>query len=262
MDNLAYAQQRLMHRRRELSAVRPAENSQPAPVAAFVKKALDVPAVPDDAAVPVADASVASLGDLDPSWHPRVAQAIEAARNWQRRRQKQIADGKTPNAALVLLSSAIPNDPTRTGYGCGKTHIARACLWTIRSVIDGRAVAPGGRFFSARDLIYRLGGETRACDEIHGEIVVVDDVGTEGIIPYVRQDEKTQEIERHARYLMVMNHCHKQGHSLILTANLTIDKLADYIGGRAWSRLLEMAPSGSIVDLTGVPDYRRASSGR
>jgi hypothetical protein len=260
MDNLAYAQQRLMERRRELGA-RPETNGRLEPIANLVGSALGAAPMGDDSPLPIPDASVASLGDLDPSWHPQVGQAIEAARSWQRRRQKQIAEGKPANASLVLLSSAIPGDPSRTGYGCGKTHIARACLWTVRSVIDGRAVAPGGQFFPARELIYRLGGETRACDEIHGEIVVVDDVGTEGLIPFVRQDEKTQEIERHARFLMLMNRCY-QGHSLILTANMTIDKLADYIGGRAWSRLLEMAPSGAIVDLTGVPDYRRASSGR
>lgn len=256
-------QNNLMQAQADLMTRRPKHNSQPQPLAGMVEKALTAVPLPDDTPTAYNGAEPPRLGDLDLSWHPLVATAVGAARNWQQRRRAQIAAGQKPTASLVLLSTPVPGDIDRTGYGCGKTHIARACLWSISYIVDGLAIAPAGKFFMAGDIINRLDGETHASNEISGaKIVVIDDVGAEGLIPYIRQDEKTQAAEREARYFKLVDYCYSAGVSLIITGNLSLDALADRIGGRAWSRLLQMAPAGCMVNLSGVPDYRRRAGGR
>lgn len=257
----------LMQAQADLMTRRPQRNgSQPQPIAAVIASRKTAFALPD---IPEADntdavGSLARLTDLDTSWHPLVATAVGAARDWQRRRLGQIAAGEKPNASLVLVSSPVPGDINRTGYGCGKTHIARACLWSISHVMDGIPIAPAGKFLMAGDIINRLDGENHASNEIGGaEIVVVDDAGSaEGMIPFIRQDDHIQALERHARYFKLVEYCYSSGISLIITSNSTLDELAAHVGGRAWSRLLQMAPAGYMVNLSGVPDYRRKAGGR
>lgn len=201
------------------------------------------------------------LKDLDANWHPKVAQAVEMARSWQQRRREQAAAGLPKNASMVLLATAVPGDLNRTGYGCGKTHIATAALWSECLMLDDEPVAPVGKFFMAEQIIANLDGDTPAGAEIgDAPILVVDDVGAEGVIPFV--STVRQEQERHSRYFKLVDYCYKRGVSLVVTGNLTISELAAHIGGRAWSRLLQMAASGFILDMTGVPDYRRRAGGR
>lgn len=253
--------QALHNAQAELAARRPKRNN-PAPVAAIIPAAIGAPPTADEADAP-ANGSPAVLSDLDLNWHPMVAVAAQAARAWQHRRRAQQAAGQKVNASLVLISTAVPGDVNRTGYGCGKTHIARACLWSSHYAIDGQPVAPAGRFFMAADIINRLDGETHPSGELADtEIVVVDDVGAEGFLPYIGQDEHKQSLERTARYFKLLDYCWASGKSLIVTGNLSLDQLAAHIGGRAWSRLMQMAPAGFMIDLSGVPDYRRKAGGR
>lgn len=206
------------------------------------------------------------LGDLDTSWHPRVAEAVSMARKWQARRRRQsetqqVSPWQKVNASMVLLATKVDGDSSRTGYGCGKTHVALAALWSICYMLDNEPIAPAGRFFVAADLITNLDGDTPIRAEIgDSPIVVIDDVGAEGQIKYIGAGQ--QEGERHSRYFRLINHCYENNVSMIITANLTADGLAQHIGGRAWSRLLEMAPTGFMLDMTGVPDYRRRTGGR
>ena len=216
------------------------------------------------------------LGDLDPSFHPKVKGAIDAARLWQKRRKHQIANGQVPNASLVLI--ARPVDHKSTGFGCGKTHIALSCLWSDRYVdLDGNPISPTGLFYKASRIIPELSQDRPVGDyfargsqwSADGEfsstfipIVVLDDVGDEGVIPYVKTDADSQSAERIARYTKIIDYCYSKGISLILTTNLGIAELERHIGGRAMSRLSEMAGRGLIVDLTGVPDYRWKKGGR
>ena len=209
------------------------------------------------------------LSDLDASWHPKVASAIEAAREWQARRNRQGEQGKPQNASLVLIASGIRTedgfvDPSCTGYGCGKTHIALACMWA-ESYTDesGTPVAPAGKFFEAARLITNLSpGESPAWEIGAAPIIVIDEVGDEGFIPFVKQDADSQAFERQARYRSVIDYCYRNGVSVVMTSNLTATQLAKHIGGRAWDRLAEMAPLGFIVDMTGVPSWRMKESGR
>lgn len=209
------------------------------------------------------------LSDLDASWHPKVATAIDTAREWQDRRNQQAKEGKPQNASLVLIASGVRTedgfaDPSRTGYGCGKTHIALACMWA-ESYTDesGTPVAPAGKFFEAARLITNLGpGESPVGEIGAAPIIVIDEVGDEGFIPFVKQDADSQAFERQARYRSVIDYCYRNGISVVMTSNLTATQLAKHIGGRAWDRLAEMAPLGFIVDMTGVPSWRMKESGR
>lgn len=201
-----------------------------------------------------------TLAELDTSVHPRMKRAVDMARSWQRRRREQ------PNASLVLVAAGVTGpdgkpDLLRTGYGCGKTHIALACLWSVCYMLDDEPVAPAGKFFLAEQLVANLAADTPPAAELgNAPIVVIDDVGAEGTIPYVAKE--SQDHERHARYFKAVNHCYERGVSVIITGNLRMDDLAYHIGGRAWSRLLQMAPRGYMLDMTGVPDWRRREGGR
>lgn len=189
--------------------------------------------------------------------------AIQAARNWQKLRRVQQERGETVNASLVLLATDTGN-PDVTGYGCGKTHIARACLWSIAHVVDGTPMAPAGDFFPSQQIILDNSGGSVTAKLGKKPIIVIDDVGTEGTLPYIATHQQKNEIR--TRYYSIVNYAYEHGISLILTANMTVNQLADHIGGRAWSRLQQMAPRGStgslIVDMTGIPDYRKKAGGR
>jgi DNA replication protein DnaC len=199
----------------------------------------------------------ATLAELDTS-HPTMKAAVAMVRAW--------ADRKTSghqDASLVLVGP----------YGTGKTHIARAVLWSISyTVEDGTAIAPAGRFFHASDLMLKLaptntdwGGQqvVRPSEFIgNAPIVVIDDIGSEGVIPFIGVDSDKQAAERQARYFRVIDNCYQWNISLVITSNLSIAQLEQHLGGRCWDRLCEMAPKGFMFDLTGVPSWRQKVSGR
>lgn len=234
--------------------------------------ATDAAAAAERSPVTLTPYAPVTLSELDTDWHPRVAEAVDLARDWQRRKRKQA------NASLVLVARGIEGDVDRTGYGCGKTHIALACLWSICYTADGQPFLPVGKFYLANDVVSRrhdepistllrpkayLAQQDEETYELmaeHPPVVVIDDVGTEERIVYVAS--ANQDAARQARYYELVNHCYTHGISLIITANMPLDQLAQHIGGRAWSRLLEMAPSGFMLDMSGVPDYRRKVGGR
>lgn len=260
--------QHQLHTRR---AALPQREAAPRPVADLAPAVTAVPTAPD---LPFAEraATPTRLDSLDVTWHPKVKTAVQAARNWQALRRRQIDQERTdpakrPFASLVL---AAPN------YGCGKTHVALACFWSVALFDCGVPIAPAGRSFMAAALIQALDGDTPPQTQIgrrwkdddgnqYGTpLVLIDDVGTEGALEFVA--ERRQEAEMHARYFKVIEYCHQQGIGVLMTSNLPLTGsgkvLADHIGGRAWSRLLEMAPAGLMVDMGGVPDYRRKAGGR
>jgi DNA replication protein DnaC len=180
--------------------------------------------------------------------HPTIQQAIDAARAWARRKNDGYRD-----ASLVLCGPV----------GTGKTHIARAILWAAYVCLeDGEVVAPAGQFYIANDLIANLDSEARLPDVIRGDshVLVIDDVGSEGTIQFVAATRQADEIQ--ARYFRVIDFCYQRQISLVITSNLTIGGLEDHLGRRSWSRLQEMAPTGFILEMGGVPDYRRIRSGR
>lgn len=204
-----------------------------------------------------------TLEQLDTDHHTMVAKAVSAAKAWSSRKISGIED-----ASMVLVASPVKNpdgssDMDRTGYGCGKTHIAKSILWSsYYHLDDGIPIAPMGKLFVARDLLEILASENTMLDLVPGGIpvVVIDDVGAEGTLRYVARDLQRHEL--HSRYFEIFNYLYVKKISVVVTANMTLDELAAHVGGRAWSRLLEMAPRGFMIDLIGVPDYRRRTSGR
>ena len=236
-------------------------NAAPKPIAALATAVLNATTNEPAPRVPASEQAQsgrvvqrATLGDLQVT-HNSLAQAIAMARRWAERKQ-----GGHDDASLVLCGP----------YGTGKTHIARAILWSICYTVDGQPVAPTGRLFHASDLLLKLsptktdwGGTEvpRPADFIGNiPILVIDDVGSEQAIPFVAKDDQQAEIQ--ARYFRVIDYCYQFNISLILTSNLSIPQLEQHLGGRSWDRLCEMAPKGFMYDLTGVPSWRQKESGR
>lgn len=198
----------------------------------------------------------AALADLDTSVHPLMQRAVDMVHGWKRRKEAGYTD-----ASLVLAGPV----------GTGKTHIARAVLWSIAyTTDDGRPVAPAGRFYHATDLLMAM-NPTRGSSGMtevprpstfigNAPILVIDDVGTEQRIPFIAADVYEDEI--HARYFRVLDYCYQFSISVVVTTNLSLGELGLRMGRRAWDRLSQMAPKGFMIDLSGVPSWRQRASGR
>jgi DNA replication protein DnaC len=198
-----------------------------------------------------------TLAELDTA-NPSVKAAVEMCRRWAQRKR----DGHT-DASIILCGPV----------GTGKTHIAKAVLWSMAYTLDdGTAVGYAGKFFVASDLISLLSPtrndygvtETPRPAQFIGNapIVVIDDVGSEGTIAYIKTDDETQAAEIQARYFRVVDYCYSWNVSLVITSNLSIPQLAQHVGRRSWDRLGQMAPAGFMIDMTGVPSWRQRMSGR
>ncbi len=196
----------------------------------------------------------AQLSELNTT-HPLMRKAVEAARGWAERKRSGVG-----NASLVLCGPV----------GTGKTHIARAILWSIVYTVDGQIIAPTGKFWHAVDMLMMFnpvrndwgGYEVAYSGSLLGNasLVVLDDVGAEQAIPFVTAAD--QAAERASRYFRMIDYCYTRGISVIITSNLAPDALAQHTGRRVWDRLQEMAPRGYIVDLAGLPSYRVKAGGR
>ena len=181
---------------------------------------------------------------------------IAAASNW--------IDGYRAGVrgqGFILLS---PN------YGCGKTHIARAMTFNSVSlswnghVENSVMYSSGSWMVSARDLMLRFGEKDEDGNSIksgriipHGiECVLIDDVGREGVLPYIKQTDDKQAHETQIRYFSVIDFCDRANISVIITTNFSVDELMSYVGGATASRLEKMVPNGNRFDLGDVRDYR------
>ena len=204
------------------------------------------------------------LTDLDVTVHPLVKTAVDAARRWAERYKGD--EDKAPS--LVLAGPP----------GVGKTHIARSIWWAVAqaAVDDGGhkiegSERPLGRFLTAADLMAELDPQRRDSYQeaipvslVLGTspLIVVDDVGAEGVLPYVSQQGENQEREKQARYFRLIDFCYGSDIPVIITTNLTIPNLAAHVGPRVWDRLNQMAPAGQMVSMFGVPSWRVKAGGR
>lgn len=274
-DKLKQAQQELYRKRQE--AIDGRNGHDPLPIrdiSPLVKNPRPAPVFdePEKLTGLLANGRVC-LDSLDIS-HPKMKQAVKMARTWAERKRGGCAD-----ASIVLCGD----------NGVGKTHIALAIWWAITikvtdagnkpltfgEPLPGYTDQPLGKFFLSNDLIAKLGNSkdpetavtspTRAAEAIgFPPLIVIDDVGLEQTIPFVGKEE--QENERHARFFKVFNHCYGNV-SVVLTSNLSWPELSTYIGKRAADRLGQMCPmlpngDSFIVDLFGLPSYRRKAGGR
>lgn len=193
-----------------------------------------------------------TLAQLD-TGDRRVAAAVGVARAWAERKRSGQEE-----ASLVLVG------PT----GAGKTHIARAILWSmVQAAVDDDGLPiegtqrPTGRFYMANELVQKLDSSTLASQLVgNAPVVVVDDVGAEQTIEFVSTEAQAR--EKQHRYFKLINYCYDFRVSVVITSNLSLGGLKEVLGDRCWSRLQFMAPAGFMVDLTGVPDWRARQSGR
>lgn len=180
------------------------------------------------------------LNDMDKS-HPSVAQGIAAALNWHR----SFVGGQR-GTSLILAGS----------NGTGKTAIAKALLWTV-CLMDGDVpVAPAGRFFVASELIADLEPKFSLAAEFDGApIVVLDDLTPNQlqVLKFVTGQDQRGELQ--ARIFKVVNWCYEHKISLIITTNVKINQLVDFLGPATWSRLQEMAPASQRYAIL-APDWR------
>lgn len=206
----------------------------------------------------LADLSTAHL--TTPGEIEKLEGAIEAARRFA----QALQEGAT-GLALVLVASGVEGDDRRTGFGCGKTHLARSIHY-LNSTIQYSPSAPGqiwvkqnGRFLEARELMALFDKDDFVAAELFsgfGNLLIIDDVGREGSLRWEKRDPALQAQEKQDRYYSVIDYCDKRGVNLIITSNLSALALRDLLGGAGWSRLMKMSPRSFRISMTGLPDMR------
>lgn len=210
-------------------------------------------------------------------------QAIDLAKQWLSSWQNK------PGQSFVITSGAVGEKAMQvqegerwqpigahhfSGFGNGKTTIAEALFYgcgvmTINEVEQAQelCIYPAGKLRSAREWMLMQSETDFSLDKFlfseqlgKPRVILIDDVGREGSIPFVRSTEQASEIQ--TRYYDLINYCYRQKLSVIMTSNYRLNELATFLGGATWSRLLEMVPDGFMIDITGVRDYRPIAGGR
>jgi len=177
---------------------------------------------------------------------------------------EQLKAGETPS--LLLIASGVKDDSIRTGYGCGKTMLAKAIHYQNSHTIapeNGKLehIKQNGTFYAARDLMaifddvkdlsqlrYKLGQLRRT--------IIIDDLGREGTLRWERRDPNIQLAEKQDRYYSIINYCYENDIGVVITSNLSSREMATFLGGATWSRLLEMVPKKYRINMTGIRDMR------
>ncbi len=210
-----------------------------------------------------AEAAPNPFEGFDRTVHPAAALALDRAREWT------YAAARGEPRGLVLWSAPHTGPAGESfGYGCGKTHLARAaftllreCFWTDPATGLSRrwrvTMLNAVDFFGQlRDLYSRNQPEFPLFNDWSSGHVILDDLGKE----HVTAEARPWAREKLYRLIDRLN----ESHALLLTSNLTPEQLESYLGGAAWSRLVGMCGERGFVNLSAVPDYRlrRAEEGR
>ena len=156
-----------------------------------------------------------------------------------------------------------------TAYGTGKTSLARAAMFKATGGVHwggnvkSSTIVCKGRFFSAVNL-YKMVNESEAVHKViprKTPLIVIDDFGLEriGTLAFIATD--SQEQQRRSIAFQIIDHCYRNDIGMIITTNETPADFADLIGGAAWSRLQQVAPTDNWVSLNGVRDYRPYAGG-
>lgn len=173
--------------------------------------------------------------------------------------------GGASGLSMIMIANQIDGDMDRTGYGCGKTTLAKAAYYANSSYSyamgapDSLNVFPIGRFFSAREVMALFDSENfdqKYAFQNLGKMIVIDDLGREGTLKWEKRDLDMQLQEKQDRYYSLINYCYDKGISMIITSNLTSREMATFLGGASWSRLLQMVPKKYRINMTGIRDMR------
>ena len=192
--------------------------------------------------------------------HPRAYAASEAARNWTYAAAQGQARG------LVLWSEAHTGPHGETlGYGCGKTHLARAafdylrqCVWTDPETGLNRRVRVTflnmvDFYAQIRDLYAKSQPEYPLFNDWASGHVILDDLGKE----HVSAESRPWAREKLYRLLDRVY----ETRALLLTSNLNPEQLETHLGGAAWSRLVGLCGEQGFINMSEIPDYRLRKAG-
>lgn len=183
---------------------------------------------------------------FDTSVHPDAARVVKAVKDWA----YDTARGE--QRGLVLYS---------TGFGAGKTHLARRAAEYVASwqVADDLGVITHKRvtlfnavefFGQIKDAYAENKPIGRLFDVWAGAPLVMDDLGKS----YTRDGSEGWAQEQLYR---VIDRIHTGGYSIFITSNLAPAEMERVVGGAAWSRVMGICGRpGTIIDLSSWPDYR------
>lgn len=169
-------------------------------------------------------------------------------------------------------------------YGVGKTtlaHIARSRLATMSlslgqvptelhypetgEVERNYTVIEKARFYPAWEMMTLLSDKNFSIASLgfpRVRLVIIDDVGREGEIPFSRKEPAAQEAQRQALYYRLFttvvenNRVNPKKIHLLLTTNMTTDELRHFFDDASWSRVREIFPKGSKMAFPSIRDYR------
>jgi len=220
----------------------------------------DIPPIPNNEVVEQIKAkfgipSFASLSSahLGGDAKKSMEKAINGMKNWSAQQKA----APSPLSAM-LMSAPTPNT---TGFGVGKTHLAKAAGYEAFSEVfwsgnvNSSFINWQGKFFTSAEIV-----QEDALSRIgKSKVVIIDDVGRETTIKFVAAVE--QIAERQKRYFSVIDYCYQRKIPMILTSNLGRNEFLEAVGGAAFSRLLEMVRPEFMFNLAGVPDHRAKIGG-
>lgn len=219
---------------------------------------------------PVEYRHLESLGELDYSHLPAAKQGEfrDFLANIRALRYQPDFSG------LILASEQV---------GIGKTHIAKSIANSF-SYLTQSHVIQRHKFFVAPELINPQDGNfdlsvltpPRPIDRLEilenqnrgvkrepvWACIVIDDVGREGHLPYVKAEHQREEIQ--SRYFQVINAIYSMNPRpvLVMTTNIPLNEFKAFFNAAAWSRLSQMVPAGHILQMPVLPDYREIQGGR
>lgn len=153
--------------------------------------------------------------------------------------------------------------------GIGKTHMAQAVFDSFGHLLtvsgkDEKQFVHNGKLLKPKDAmaLFESQGDTgnlkRSQNKLtrRHKVLVLDDIGREGIIQYVSQQGDGQLIEKRSRYFALIDFCYSNGISVFMTTNYDLAGLEEFLGKAVWSRIQQRTAPQHLVELRGFPDFR------